>query len=138
MLNRVSLIGNLGADPEVKTIPSGKQVCEMRLACTEKWTSNGEKQERTEWVRVVVWDKLAENCGKYLAKGRQIYVEGKLQTRSWDDKNTGENRYLTEVVAHDVKFLGGNQSQGGKSEQRTEKPKGDDFGGPPDDDDVPF
>lgn len=111
--NLVVLIGNLGAEPEVRYTPAGKPVCELRLATNESWTdSNGQKQERTEWHRVVVWGKRAEACGKYLNKGRQVYVEGKLRTRSWQDdkftdaKGTALTRYAVEIVANDVQFLG--------------------------------
>lgn len=106
-VNKVILIGNLGADPEVRYTPGGQAVCELRMATNESWTDkNGAKQERTEWHRVVVWGKQAENCGKYLSKGRTAYVEGRLQTRQWDDKE-GNKRYTTEIVADRVQFLGG-------------------------------
>ncbi len=112
-VNRVTLIGNLGADPELKYLPSGQAVCEMRLATNEKWTDkNEQKQERTEWHRIVVWGKQAENAAKYLAKGRSVYIEGRITTRSWDDKNTGEKRYMTEIVANVVTFLGGGDRNG--------------------------
>lgn len=106
-LNKVMLVGNLGADPELRTTTGGQVVAQLRLAVSDTWTDkNGQKQERTEWVRVVVWGKLAELCSQYLAKGRQACVEGRLQTREWTDK---ENRrqFTTEVVAQNVLFLGG-------------------------------
>lgn len=104
MLNKVMVIGNLGADPELKNI-NGNTVCKLSVATSEKWTGkDGTKQERTEWHRVSVWGKVAENCGKYLAKGKKVYVEGKLQTRSWDGED-GKKRYATEIVAHSVQFL---------------------------------
>lgn len=113
-VNKVILIGNLGAKPELKYLPSGQGVCEMRLATTDRWQDkNGQKQERTEWHRVVVWGKTAENCAQYLDKGRSVYVEGRLQTRSWDDKD-GNKRYSTEVVADRVQFLGGGGGGGGE------------------------
>lgn len=109
-VNRVILIGNLGADPELKSIPSGN-VCNLRVACSEKWKDkSGQLQERTEWVRVTAYGSLAENCGKYLTKGRQVYVEGRLQTRSWD-KNDGTKGYAAEVVASNVVFLGGGKRE---------------------------
>jgi single-strand DNA-binding protein len=112
-VNKVILIGNLGAKPELKYLPSGQAVCEMRLATNEVFTDkNNQRQERTEWHRVVVWGKTAENCAQYLDKGRSCYVEGRLQTRSWDDKNTGEKRYMTEIVASQVTFLGGGPGGG--------------------------
>lgn len=119
-VNRVILIGNLGADPEVNFIPSGAAVANFRLAVNESWTDkNGQKQERVEWVRVVVWGKLGELCGQYLKKGRQCYVEGRLQTREWTDKE-GQKQYTTEVVANAVTFLGGGKSS--DAEERAESP----------------
>ena len=118
-VNKVILIGNLGAKPELKYLPSGQAVCEMRLATNEVFNDKqNQRQERTEWHRVVVWGKTAENCAQYLDKGRQIYIEGRLQTRSWDDKNTGEKKYMTEVVANQVTFLGGGGGEGGGGSSR--------------------
>ncbi len=106
-VNKVILIGRLGQDPEMKYTPSGKAVCNFSVATSENWKDrNGQKQERTEWHRIVVWDKLAELCNQYLAKGRQAYIEGRLQTRSWDAQD-GTKRYATEVLANTVQFLGG-------------------------------
>ena len=108
-VNKVLIIGRLGADPEVKTVAGGQNVARLSVATSENWTDReGQKQERTEWHRVVVWGKLAELCGKYLAKGRQVYLEGRLQTRSWED-NQGQKKYSTEIVANVVQFLGGQQ-----------------------------
>jgi single-strand DNA-binding protein len=105
-VNKVILIGRLGADPEVKAVGPGSQVARLSLATSESWTDKeGQRQEKTEWHRVVVWGKLAELCGKYLAKGRQVYIEGRLQTRSWDDAQ-GVKKYSTEVVAQSIQFLG--------------------------------
>lgn len=112
-VNKVILIGNLGANPELKYLPSGQAVCEMRIATNESFTDKqGVKQDRTEWHRVVVWGKQAENCSQYLTKGRQAYIEGRLQTRSWDDKE-GQKRYTTEIVAQQVQFLGGGGGEAG-------------------------
>jgi single-strand DNA-binding protein len=106
-VNKVILIGNLGADPELRYTNTGSAVANLRIATNEQWTDkNGERQERTEWHQIVVWGKQAENCGKYLRKGRAIYVEGRLQTRQWEDQS-GNKRYTTEVVAQTVQFLGG-------------------------------
>ncbi|MBI4511063.1 MAG: single-stranded DNA-binding protein [Deltaproteobacteria bacterium] len=106
-VNKVILIGNLGADPELRYTPSGQAVCDLRMATNEAWTDkNGQKQERTEWHRVVFWGKPAEILKQYLAKGRQLYVEGRLQTRSWEDKE-GNKRYSTEIIGTDFMFLGG-------------------------------
>ena len=105
-INKVILVGRLGADPEVKTVSGGNTVARLSLATSENWTDKeGQKQERTEWHRIVVWGKLAELCGRYLNKGRQVYVEGRLQTRSWEDQQ-GQKRYTTEIVANTVQFLG--------------------------------
>ena len=111
-VNKVILIGNLGADPELKYLPNGGQaVCELRLATNDSYTDKqGQRQEKTEWHRVVVWGKQAESCAQYLKKGRTVYVEGRLQTREWDDKD-GNKRYTTEIVANTVQFLGGGDGQ---------------------------
>jgi len=138
-VNRVILVGNLGKDPEVRYTPSGQAVAKFPLATTDNWTDQGgQRQEKTEWHNVVVWGKQAENCGQYLAKGRQVYIEGSIRSRSYDDKE-GNKRYITEVVAQRVQFLGGG---GGRGMQQSEGGTGsggfDDFGGPLPDDDVPF
>lgn len=115
MLNKVMIIGNLGNDPEIRYTQGGQAVANFNVATNEKWTSkDGKKQERTEWHKVVVWGKQAENCGKYLKKGRTVHVEGKLQTRDWQDKD-GNKRYTTEIVAHSVLFLSGDRDTGGGS-----------------------
>ena len=114
-VNKVILIGRLGQDPELKYTPSGASVCNFSLATSETWNdkASGQKQERTEWHRVVVWGKMAELCNQYLSKGRQAFIEGRLQTRSWEDQN-GNKRYTTEINASTVQFLGG-ASQGAPS-----------------------
>lgn len=105
-VNKVLLIGRLGNNPEIRFTNTGTAVANFNLATSENWNDkNGQKQERTEWHRVVVWGKLAELCEKYLSKGRQCFVEGRLQTRSWDDKD-GNKRYTTEIVASTIQFLG--------------------------------
>ena len=160
-VNKVILIGNLGADPEVRFTPGGQAVANFRIATSESWNDkNGQKQERTEWHRIVVWGKLAELCGEYLKKGRQCYVEGRLQTREWTDKENRKN-YTTEVVASGVTFLGGRDggegggSGGGFRGRSSGGSRGgggmdNDYGPPPDDnmgggghggggdDDIPF
>lgn len=106
-INKAIIIGRLGADPEVKTVANGNTVARLSVATSENWNDkDGQKQERTEWHRIVVWGKLAELCGKYLNKGRQVYVEGRLQTRSWEDPQ-GNKKFSTEIVANTVQFLGG-------------------------------
>jgi single-strand DNA-binding protein len=111
-VNKVILLGRLGQDPELKYTPGGAPVCNFSMATTEAWTDKqGQKQERTEWHRIVVWGKLAELCNQYLSKGRQAFVEGRLQTRSWDDKE-GNKRYTTEIMANTVQFIGGAASAG--------------------------
>jgi len=104
-VNKVILIGRLGQDPELKYTPAGQAVTTFSLATSEMWNDkNGQRQERTEWHRIVVWGKTAENCSKYLGKGRQVFVEGRLQTRSWD--KDGQKHYTTEIIANTVQFLG--------------------------------
>lgn len=111
-VNKVILIGRLGQNPEVRHTPSGSSVANFSVATNDAWTDkSGQKQERTEWHRVVVWGKLADLCGQYLAKGRQVFIEGKLQTRQWQDKD-GQTKYTTEVLAQTVQFLGANAQQG--------------------------
>jgi single-strand DNA-binding protein len=129
-VNRVILIGNLGADPDLKYTPSNQAVCNLSLATSESFKDkSGQRQEKTEWHRVVAWGTTAENVAKYQNKGSTIYVEGRLQTTSWDDKE-GKKRYSTDVVADRIVFLGGgNRGAQGRNTERTEAPKG-----PPDDD----
>jgi single-strand DNA-binding protein len=149
-VNKVILLGNLGADPEVRFTPGGQAVANFRVATNESWTDKqGQKQERTEWHRIVVWGKLAELCGEYLKKGRQAYVEGRLQTREWTDKENKKN-YTTEVVAQTVQFLGGRAEGGGGFSGGGTRgdgggpggpvpPPGEDLGPPPGGgDDIPF
>ena len=113
-LNKVMLIGHLGNDPELRTTTSGQSVANFTLATNENFKdSNGNLQERTEWHRIITWGKLAEICNQYLKKGRQVYVEGRLQTRSWDDAKSGEKKYATEIVCSDMQMLGGQRDQGG-------------------------
>jgi single-strand DNA-binding protein len=114
-VNKVILLGRLGQDPELKYTPSGAAVCNFSVATSESWTdkNSGQKNEKTEWHRVVVWGKLAELCNQYLSKGRQAFIEGKLQTRAWDDKD-GNKRYTTEISASTVQFIGA-QGQAGSN-----------------------
>lgn len=106
-VNKAIILGRLGRDPEVRFTGGGQAVCNFGVATDEEWTDkSGEKQKHTEWHKVVVWGKLAELCGEYLKKGRQCYVEGRLQTREWTDKE-GRKNYTTEVVASAVTFIGG-------------------------------
>ena len=141
-INKVILVGNLGADPEVRHMPSGGAVANISLATTDSWKDRGtgERQERTEWHRVVFFNRLAEIAGEYLRKGSAVYVEGRLQTRKWQDQS-GQDRYSTEIVANELQMLGGG-SQGGASTSRPARqapsaphqaPAVDDF-----DDDLPF
>jgi single-strand DNA-binding protein len=151
-VNKVILIGNLGADPELKYTPSNRPVCNLSVATNEVFKDKtGQRQERTEWHRVTVWGEQAENCNKFLAKGRSVYVEGRLQTRSWDDKD-GKKRYSTDIVADRVVFLsggeggakraaggGGGGGRGWGDENQAPAPAADtDAGPPPADDDIPF
>jgi single-strand DNA-binding protein len=106
-VNKVIILGNLGRDPELRHTASSKAVATLRVATNEVWNdASGERQERTEWHTVVVWGRQAENCAQYLTKGRSVYVEGRLQTRKWQDKE-GHDRYSTEIVADRVQFVGG-------------------------------
>jgi len=131
-VNKVILVGNLGADPELKYTPSNKAVCNLRVATQEAWKDkSGAKQEKTEWHRVTVWGDMGENCSKYLAKGRSVYVEGRLQTRSYD--KDGQKHYATDIIAEKVVFLGGARGEGAAGG------KSDDASPPPiSDEDVPF
>lgn len=111
-VNKAIIIGRLGADPELRTTNNGMAVCSLSVATSESWMDkqSGQKQERTEWHRIVVWGKQGENCGKYLSKGRQVYIEGRLQTRSWEAQD-GQKKYTTEIVANTVQFLGGGANE---------------------------
>ncbi len=150
MLNKAILIGNLGADPETRYMQDGTCVCNIRIATTERFKDrNGERQERTEWHRVVLWGKLGEIANQYLHKGSQVYIEGKIETRKWQDRD-GNDKYTTEIRARDMKMLGG-KSEGGspRSQAPAEKSAqtastGDPFADSPAfsdvpvDDDIPF
>lgn len=132
MLNKVMLIGNLGADVELRYTQSGAPVASFRVATTERWKGqDGQMQESTEWVPIVAWKRLAEICGEYLHKGSRVYIEGKLQTRKWQDQN-GNDRYTTEIVAREMKML---DSRGGGDRSGS---AGADGSAPPMGDDVPF
>ena len=139
-LNKVIIIGNLGKDPETRYAPSGDAICNITVATTETWKdkSTGEKREATEWHRVAFFGKLAEIAGKYLTKGSQVYIEGRLQTRKWQDKD-GQDRYTTEIRADEMKMLGGKPEGGSKPQQpapvqnRQAAQPQQDF-----DDDIPF
>lgn len=143
-LNKAMLIGNLGRDPELRHTASGSPVCTFSMATNESWIKNGERQERTEWHNIVAWDKLAEICQRYLKKGSKVYIDGRIQTRSWDDKTTGQKKYMTEIVADQMVMLdsrGGDyssvpqaQSHPSDEEYATDTlPDSDDY-----DDDLPF
>lgn len=147
-LNKVMILGNLGQDPELRNTSSGKAVGTLRVATTDTWTdASGQRQERTEWHTIVVWGRDAENSKKYLSKGRSVFVEGRLQTRKWQDKE-GKDRYTTEIVADRVQFVGGGGGAGGErggggggGTGRTTggSYRDDDMGPPPiDGDDIPF
>lgn len=124
-VNKVLLIGRLGNNPDIRYTPSGAAVANFNVATNESWNDkNGQKQERTEWHRIVVWGKLAQLCGEYLAKGRQVYVEGRLQTRQWQDKD-GQTKYTTEVIANTVQFLGAGGERGASASAASSG--GDDF-----------
>ena len=150
-VNKVILIGNLGKDPEIKYTPSGAAVAKLTLATNERYKDKaGDWQDRTEWHNVVVWQRLAEIAGEYLKKGSKVYIEGRLQTRSWDDKTTNQKKYMTEVVAGDLVLLGGRGEGGGGGDsggasrggannfdQRTHEPESV-ASRPISDEDIPF
>jgi len=148
-VNKAILVGNLGRDPELRYTQGGQAVVNFPVATSEQWTDkNGERQERTEWHRIVVWGKVGENCAQYLSKGRSVYVEGRIQTREWEDQS-GQKRYTTEINAQTVQFLGGGgggPGGGGGGGARRDDSGGGDLeqgpsgGGnaPPPPDDVPF
>lgn len=138
-INKVILLGNLGRDPEMRHLPSGVAVCTFSIATSETYTDkqSGEKRTNTEWHNIVLWRKLAETAEKYLHKGSQVYIEGKLRTRSWDDE-AGQKRYATEIVADVMQLLGrpeGNQSSPSNSSSHTQSSEADNVGGV---DDLPF
>ncbi len=112
-VNKVILVGRLGTEPEVRSTQGGMQVCTLSLATSETWEKNGKREEKTEWHRVVLWGKLAELAQKYLKKGRMVYIEGKLQTRSWQDQQ-GQKRYTTEIVGNTMQFIDGGTSGGNR------------------------
>jgi single-strand DNA-binding protein len=116
-INKVILIGNLGKDPEVRYTPNGNAICNVSVATTRTWKdkTSGDKQEETEWHRVVFYDRLAEIAGEYLKKGRPIYVEGRLKTRKWQNKE-GQDVYTTEIIANEMQMLGGREGMGGGDE----------------------
>jgi single-strand DNA-binding protein len=140
-VNKVILIGNLGRDPELRYTQGGQAVTNFTMATSERFTDrNGDQQERTEWHRIVVWGKTAENCAQYLAKGRSVYVEGRLQTRDWEDKD-GNKRQTTEISAQRVQFLGGPRSGGSGGGQGVGGPEGGGSAqdpGPGGGDEIPF
>lgn len=147
MINKVILVGRLGKDPEIRSTPGGQTVAKFTMATDERYTDkSGEKQERTEWHNIVAWARLAEICGQYLRKGSLVYIEGSIRTDSWDDKESGQKRYRTEIIAREMKMLdrkreggeeGGYGAGGGYGAR---KPAAAGAGGPSmdDDDEVPF
>ena len=141
MINKVILVGNVGRDPEIRYTPSGDAVANFSVATSERWKdkNSGEMQERTEWHRIVAWRRLGEICGEYLSKGRQVYIEGKIQTREWEDKD-GNRRYTTEIIANEMKMLG--PKEGGGGYKPAEPPGAKEYDGPPlqseQEDDIPF
>ena len=139
-VNKVILVGHLGKDPEMRYTQDGTAICNFSMATSQEWKdkSSGEKREKTEWHRLVAFRKLAEICGEYLVKGKQVYIEGRLQTRSWEQE--GVTKYMTEVVINDMQMLGGKQGGGGQqassgysSPEPATGPSGGDY-----DDDIPF
>jgi single-strand DNA-binding protein len=139
-VNKVILIGNLGKDPEVRFTANGRAVARFPIATSEVWNdSDGNRQERTEWHNIIVWGKQGETCGQYLAKGRQVFVEGSIRSRSYDDKD-GNKRYVTEIIAQRVRFLGGGGGTRVAPEAEGEPSGASSSQGqpPPVEDDIPF
>lgn len=136
-VNKVIIVGRLGKDPEVRYTPSGAAVANFTVATSEEWKDRdtGEKQERTEWHRIVAWRRLGEICGEYLHKGREVYIEGRLQTRSWEDRD-GNTRYTTEIVAQNMQMLGSQGKQGKADTPEERFPSEEPVSVP--DDDIPF
>ncbi len=138
MVNKVILIGNLGRDPELRTTPSGQPVASFSLATNRRWRDrDGNRQEQTEWHDIVCWGRQAEIAGQYLTKGKQIYVEGRLQTRSWEDRQSGEKKYRTEVICDNFQMLGSRGTYDGGG-PRDDSPRAAPATATPDDDDIPF
>lgn len=140
-LNKVMLIGNLGKDPELRYTSSGVAVATFSLATNESWKDqDGNLQERTEWHNIVAWKKLAEICGEWLKKGKKVYIEGRIQTRSYDDKNTGAKKYMTEIVADSMIMLDSKGPMEASSASSASVPDASPVPGPgkKDDDDLPF
>ena len=149
-VNKVILIGNLGKDPEVKYTPQGTAVAKFTLATNESFKDKaGQWQERTEWHNVVLWQRLAEIAGEYLKKGNKVYIEGRLQTQSWDDKQTNQKKYMTQIVANTMVLLGGRGEGGGEGFSSRSQGAGDHFdqrapepepagASPITDEDIPF
>jgi len=136
-VNKVILIGNLGGDPELRQTPGGTSVATFTLATNESWVDkDGNRQEKTEWHRIVAWRRLAEICGEYLAKGRQVYIEGRLRTRTWEDKQ-GQQRKTTEIEADRMLMLGSREGSGGGGQQNR-TPEFAKESVSMDDDDLPF
>jgi single-strand DNA-binding protein len=131
MVNKVILVGNLGKDPEVKYTAGGQAVANFSVATSRSWTDkqSGQKKEETEWHNIEVWGKQAELCGQYLSKGRQVFIEGRLKTDKWQDKQSGQDRYRVKVVAESVRFLSGGDRTRGAGAGRSQS--NDDAGGPP-------
>jgi len=135
-VNKAIVVGNLGADPELRYTPGGSAVANFRLATQEQWTNKeGEKTERTEWHRIVAWGRLGEVCGEYLHKGSQVYIEGRIQTRSWEDRE-GNKRYTTEIVAQTMQMLGSPPKSGKAKAGEESFPSEEPIAIP--DDDIPF
>ena len=140
-VNKVILVGRLGKDPEIRSTPSGTSVAKFSLATDDRYTDkNGEKQERTEWHNITAWGKLAEICGQYLRKGKLVYIEGSIRTDSWDDKETGQKKYRTEIVANQMQMLDrkGDENGGGAYAGAARKGASNTATQVEEDDEVPF
>lgn len=142
MINKVILLGNLGRDPEIRSLPSGQPVASFSIATSRKWRDKeGNRQEETEWHNIVCFGRQAEIAGQYLTKGKQVFIEGRIRTSSWEDRQSGEKKYKTEIICENFQMLGSRGDGGGGGGYRQPAAPaagGGDLGGPPEDDDIPF
>lgn len=140
MINKVILVGNLGRDPEIRSLPSGQPVASFSIATSRKWRDKeGNRQEETEWHNIVCFGRQAEIAGQFLTKGKQVFIEGRIRTSSWEDRQSGEKKYKTEIICENFQMLGSRGDSGGGGYRQPAAPEGGgDIGAPPEDDDIPF
>ena len=140
MINKVILVGNLGRDPEIRSLPSGQPVASFSIATSRKWRDKeGNRQEETEWHNIVCFGRQAEIAGQFLTKGKQVFIEGRIRTSSWEDRQSGEKKYKTEIICDNFQMLGSRGDSGGGGYRQPAAPDGGgDIAAPPEDDDIPF